>query len=83
MRAVAAALLLLVMNIIGLGLGPVAVGVLSDALQATHGADSLRLALLVVPPVYLWAAWHYNAAARTIAADLRSAAELNPEAQAA
>ena len=41
--------------------------------SAGHGADSLRLALLVVPPVYLWAAYHYEAAARTISADLRSA----------
>ena len=83
MRAVAAALLLLVMNLIGLGLGPVVIGILSDALQAAHGADSLRLALLVVPPVYLWSAYHYEAAARTISADLRNAAGVTPEGEAA
>ena len=83
MRAVAAALLLLVMNLIGLGLGPVAIGILSDALQAAHGSDSLRHALLVVPPVYLWSAYHYEAAARTISADLRNAAGVTPEGEAA
>jgi hypothetical protein len=53
-------------------IGPVAVGFLSDALHARHGADSLRLALLVVP-VYLWSAYHFEAAARTISADLQGA----------
>ena len=79
MRAVVAALLQLVMSLIGLGLGPVAIGVLSDALQTAQGSDSLRLALFIVPAVYLWSAYHYEAAARTIAADLRSATELAPE----
>ena len=82
MRAVTAALLQLAMNLIGLGLGPVVVGVLSDALQPAHGADSLRLALLVVPPVYLWAAYHYEAAARTISADLRRATKISPIGEA-
>jgi MFS transporter, Spinster family, sphingosine-1-phosphate transporter len=70
MRALAAALLLLVANLIGLGVGPLAVGVLSDVLQTTHGRDSLRFALLFVLPFYLWAAYHYNAAGRTISSDL-------------
>jgi predicted MFS family arabinose efflux permease len=74
MRAVAAALLLLVGNIVGLGLGPLAVGLLSDALQPGHGSESLRLALLVVPPIYLWGAYHYWRAGRTIGADLGIAA---------
>ncbi|HSF47437.1 MAG TPA: MFS transporter [Burkholderiales bacterium] len=70
MRALAAALLLLVANLIGLGLGPLVVGVVSDSLQATHGPDSLRLALLVLLPLYCWGAYHYHAAARTISRDL-------------
>jgi len=72
MRATAAALLLLCGSLIGLGLGPVLVGLLSDTLQPAHGAASLRLALLVVVPLYLWAAAHYFAASRTLAADLRA-----------
>jgi predicted MFS family arabinose efflux permease len=77
MRAVAAALLLLVLNLFGLGLGPLAVGLLSDVLQPAHGAGSLRAALLVVPLLCAWAAYHYQRASRTIAADLdRRTAEL-------
>jgi predicted MFS family arabinose efflux permease len=72
MRAFAAAVLLFVGSLIGLGAGPVLVGVLSDALRATHGAESLRLALLVVVPLYLWSAAHYLAASRTLSADLRT-----------
>jgi MFS family permease len=70
MRATAAALLLLVINLVGLGVGPLAVGLLSDALLTDFGPDSLRIALLVVPPFCIWAAYHYYCAARTIAADL-------------
>jgi predicted MFS family arabinose efflux permease len=46
-RALAAALLILVGSLIGLGIGPLAVGVLSDALRPAHGAESLRLAQLI------------------------------------
>jgi hypothetical protein len=74
MRALAASLLLFVANLVGLGLGPLTVGLLSDAGAAALGADSLRMALAIIPPLYLWAAYHFNAAARTIAADLRQAA---------
>jgi predicted MFS family arabinose efflux permease len=70
MRATAAALLLFVLNVVGLGIGPLAVGVLSDALLADFGPKSLGIALLLVPPFCVWAAYHYYAAARTIGADL-------------
>jgi predicted MFS family arabinose efflux permease len=70
MRATAAALLILCSNVVGLGFGPIAVGALSDALSPHFGQDSLRLALLIVPPLCIWAAYHYHLAARTIAADL-------------
>ena len=69
-RATAAALLLMLANVVGLGIGPLAVGALSDLLAPRFGIDSLRFAMLLVPPLLLWAAWHYLAAARTIAADL-------------
>ena len=70
-RATVAALLLFPVNVVGLGLGPLAVGVMSDALSPIVGRDSLRVALMVVPPLCLWAAFHYYAASRTIRADLR------------
>ena len=50
MRATAAALLLFIINLIGLGLGPLAVGLLSDYLNKGMGlgpADGVRWALIV------------------------------------
>ncbi len=45
-RATALAVLLLLSSLLGLGLGPVAVGVVSDLLAPRLGADSLRYALM-------------------------------------
>lgn len=60
MRAMASAIYFLVLNLIGMGLGPLVVGVLSDALAPTYGADSLRYALLLVAPVmFAWGAVHF------------------------
>lgn len=70
MRALASSLLIFVTNLVGLGLGPLVVGLLSDALSGKYGADSLRMALLIAPPLFVWAAVHYEVAARALAADL-------------
>ncbi|NJN53183.1 MAG: MFS transporter [Gammaproteobacteria bacterium] len=74
MRAVAAAVLLFIINIIGLGAGPQAVGILSDLLAADYGGESLRFALLAVSLVNVWAALHYYLGGRHLAADLAQAA---------
>ena len=47
MRAVTSAVLFLVLNIIGLGLGPLTIGFLSDYLEPTYGAASLRYAFMI------------------------------------
>ena len=71
MRAVASALLLFLLNIIGLGLGPMVTGILSDLLRESFGDDSLRYSLLLVSAVVgPWSAYHYFAAGRYIEADL-------------
>ena len=73
MRATASAILLFVINLIGLGLGPQAVGILSDLLYSEFGVESLRYAMLST--VVIFAAWsvvHYALAARTLSADLRA-----------
>lgn len=59
MRAVWAAITLLSTNLIGLGLGPSLVGVLSDAFHPRFGAESLRYAMLVVEMFTPWAIFHY------------------------
>ncbi|MDN3639174.1 MFS transporter [Simiduia curdlanivorans] len=46
MRAMGSALLFLVINIIGLGLGPVIIGMLSDWLGNTMGLEGLRYAMV-------------------------------------
>lgn len=57
MRASASAVLLLSINLIGLGLGPLGVGMLSDLLAANgFGEAALRLAMLAVVPAQFVAA---------------------------
>jgi hypothetical protein len=51
-RVMSGALLLLVMNFIGLGLGPTYVGAASDHFRAAHHANSLQLALYTLTPFY-------------------------------
>ncbi len=73
MRALVSAILLFIINLVGLGLGPQAVGALSDALRPTHGVDSVRHALLwVVLAGALWSTVHYGLAARTLRRDLEA-----------
>lgn len=53
MRAMSSALLILLINLFGLGLGPLIVGGLSDLFLATSGTDSLRYAMLCMTPLYV------------------------------
>ena len=72
MRAMAAALLLLITNLIGGGIGPQAVGIMSDYLAAGYHQDSLRYALLAVSLVFgLWSSLHYFLAGKTIRREFR------------
>ena len=74
MRAMASALALLIINVIGLALGPLLTGVLSDVLEGRFAEESMRYSLLLVTSVILpWAGWHYIRAGRTIDADLTRA----------
>jgi len=78
MRTVASAILLFIINIIGLGMGPQMVGVVSDALTPRFGQESLRYALLVVGLVNAWAAVHFFLAGRTLPQDLALARNQAP-----
>ncbi len=68
-RTLAGAVLLLIMNLIGLGLGPTWVGAVSDWLRPTHPANSLQLALYSLVPFYLVAIGLDLALARRLARD--------------
>lgn len=71
MRATAAAILLFVLNLIGLGLGPLFAGFLSDMLRGTYGEESIRYSLFFLAVVgNIWSALHYFLASRTLREDL-------------
>lgn len=71
MRTVASALLLFVVNLIGMGLGPLLAGAISDYLKPTYGDDALAYALLILTFLNIWAAWHYWVAGRYCEGDLQ------------
>jgi len=74
MRALASAILFLILNIIGLGLGPWATGYLSDLLTPSLGQEALRHAMLyLAPPAVAWSAVHFYLASRTLEDDLSRA----------
>jgi MFS family permease len=80
MRASASALLLFIINIIGLVLGPTMVGILSDVFQASFNmpdTESLRWALIICGMVYLISFANYMLAARTLKDDLALAESLH------
>ena len=64
-RAFSAGLLLFVVNLVGASAGPLAIGMLSDAMAPSLGASSLSRAMLVVPLLAAWSAFHFHVAMRT------------------
>jgi MFS family permease len=71
MRSITLAVIFLLANFIGLGLGPLAVGALSDLLAYAIGQESLRYALAAFVPGYAWVSFYYWKAAKTIEVDIR------------
>ena len=71
-RATATALVLLAFNIVGLGGGPLAIGMLSDALAASGEPKPLRAALLWAAPVSVLASLAYFAVSRVVASDAKA-----------
>jgi predicted MFS family arabinose efflux permease len=71
-RAVASAALFFILNLIGLGLGPLTVGTLSDLMRPDFGdADGLRYAIVgTALTANVWAIVHYLLAARTLESDV-------------
>ncbi len=65
-RVLSGALLLLVMNLVGMGVGPTFVGAVSDLLRPDHPDNSLQLAFYALAPVYLVAVALFLALARVL-----------------
>ncbi len=69
MRATASAIFLFINNLIGIGVGTVAIGILSDSLQAQYGDDSLRYAILAGTSFYVLAAMLFFLSAKYLEND--------------
>ncbi|MGK0404834.1 MAG: putative MFS family arabinose efflux permease [Oleispira sp.] len=70
MRAMSSAILFLVLNLIGLGCGPLVVGLISDALTPSLGSDALRYAIAGVSFVGLLSMLAFYRAAKYLPEDL-------------
>lgn len=69
-RATVSAVYLLIVNFIGLGIGTMVFGLLSDALTATYGDNALRMAIMICAVfLYPLTATLYFAATRQISKD--------------
>jgi len=77
-RVMAGALLLLVMNFMGLGLGPAYVGAASDHFRAYHPQHSLQIALYSLTPFYVVAILIFVALARVLRRDSRATGVVTP-----
>jgi predicted MFS family arabinose efflux permease len=70
LRAVGAAFLLFCLNVVGGGLGPLYVGIMTDLLEPSQGVEALRYALLSLSIPMLFSALFYFLATRTLVRDL-------------
>ncbi len=69
-RALVAAIMAFFNNLVGFGLGPLAVGAISHALTPEHGAaEALRVAMVCAAVAYALAGGFFLAAARTLPGD--------------
>lgn len=77
MRGLSMSTLVVLLNLIGVGVGPTLAGVLSDHFAAQYGADSVRWAMVCVLALNLPAVWLFAHAARSIREDLARAAAIS------
>jgi MFS family permease len=71
MRAITSAILFLSLNLIGLGFGPLVVGILSDKLSPSLGTESLRWAMSIVLVVSVASSLLFFISAKNMTADLK------------
>jgi MFS family permease len=74
MRALASAIIALTATCFGQGIGPLAVGMINDALKGEYGTDAIRYSLLSASLTTMLGALLFVWAARTIRADIARAA---------
>jgi predicted MFS family arabinose efflux permease len=69
-RATTLAVVMLLANLIGMGMGPQVVGILSDLLSPRFGSDSLRYAMLAMSVIAVWSAYHFWKVGDTVQRDV-------------
>lgn len=69
-RATTLAVVMLLANLIGMGVGPQVVGALSDLLEPLARDQSLRFAMLIMASTALWAAYHFWQVGESVTQDL-------------
>lgn len=79
-RATAIALVLLMSSMVGLGVGPVAVGLMSDLLAPQFGVESLRYALMISTSLLIWSGFHFWLASRRTQSSSRQREDVAIEA---
>jgi MFS family permease len=67
LRPIASAIFILLSTLIGLGIGPLLAGALSQHVFAAAGEESLRYALVLTQLAGLWSAVHFYLAGRSLA----------------
>lgn len=75
MRSLASAIMLFINNIVGLGVGPLSIGIMSDYLTPLYGVRGLGYALACFILIGIWGNLHYFIAARSLKTDIREIAE--------
>lgn len=71
MRALTSSVFFLVINLIGLGFGPLIVGMISDLLKPTLGVESLRWALSIIILISMASAALFFSTAKKLVVDLK------------
>ena len=72
MRAVASAILMFFINLIGLGLGPQIVGIMNDVLASSFGTHSIRYSLTIVGVTNILAGIHFLIASKHLKKDMEA-----------
>ena len=62
-----------VLNLVGLGFGPLMVGMISDMLKPALGVESLRWALSIIIPISFVSALLFFSTAKKLEVDLKAA----------
>jgi len=81
MRATTSAILLFVLNLVGLGVGPWLVGGMNDLLAPTYGPEAIRYSLLLLGVLGGFASLAFLQASRNLRRDLAQNWEATPQRQ--